>query len=362
VAKEPISVRGWITDVDGGENAATFHTVETESERKRMLFQQTNVWVENAPYVSGGIAETGAFLLLDVPPGNVTITFTAPGAPAAHLVLAGVPGNADVFVPAILLKKGSVSLLDPNSAKVRMAAHIDKPAQSGQFATVAGVRFAVCENTMREKGIAKDDLPLVPGSEVAGVHGNRPADDDLVAGLRSPWSDIDAINQYSDAGGVDENLIGLAAIHDFRVAGHKLDSRGVSRLPHRLHDAPEIFHRRSFFEDKSNREIERSRPAHGEVVDCPVHREFADVAARKEDRADHVRVGAEGEPGTIDRKNRAVMQRLEQFIPELRQHHLLHELMAQLAATPMGQNDLAVVRDRERAGSTEQTRVRGRFR
>ena len=126
VAKEPISVRGWITDVEGGENAATFHTIETESARKMNLFHQTNVWVENAPYVSGGVAETGAFLLLDVPPGDVTITFTAPGAPAAHLVLGRIPGNADVFVPAMLLKKGSVILLDPNSVKVRMAAHIDK--------------------------------------------------------------------------------------------------------------------------------------------------------------------------------------------------------------------------------------------
>jgi hypothetical protein len=164
VAKEPISVRGWIIDVEGGENAATFHAIETESARKADLFHKTNVWVENAPYVSGGVAETGAFLLLDVPPGNVTITFTAPGAPAAHLVLGDIPGNADVFVPAILMKKNSVALLDPNSVKVRMAAHIDKAIPSGQFVTVAGQRFAVM-NTPIVQMADRHDYPMAPATQ-----------------------------------------------------------------------------------------------------------------------------------------------------------------------------------------------------
>lgn len=164
VARDPISVRGWIIDVEGGENAATFHAIETESARKADLFHQTNVWVENAPYVSGGVAETGAFLLLDVPPGNITITFAAPGAPAAHLVLANVPGNADVFVPAILLKKNSVALLDPNSVKVRMAAYIDKAAPSGQFVNVAGQRFAVM-NTPIAQMADRHDYPFAPSTQ-----------------------------------------------------------------------------------------------------------------------------------------------------------------------------------------------------
>jgi hypothetical protein len=164
VAKDPISVRGWIIDVEGGENTATFHAIETESARKADLFRQTNVWVENAPYVSGGVAETGAFLLLDVPPGNVTITFTAPGAPAAHLVLGNIPGNADLFIPAILLKKSSVALLDPNSVKVRMAAQIDKATPSGQFVTVAGQRFAVMSSPIAQMA-DRHDYPVAPATQ-----------------------------------------------------------------------------------------------------------------------------------------------------------------------------------------------------
>jgi hypothetical protein len=163
VAKDPISVRGWIVDVDTGPNNA-YHTVETEAARKQNLFRGTNVWIENAPYVSGGVAETGAFLLLDVPPGNVTITFSAPGAPAARLVLSAIPGNADVFIPAIMLKRDTVALLDPSSVKVRLAANIDKAAPSGAFATVAGQRIPVMRTPINQM-IDRLDYPNPPSSQ-----------------------------------------------------------------------------------------------------------------------------------------------------------------------------------------------------
>jgi hypothetical protein len=163
VSKDPISVRGWIVDVDSGPNTA-YHTIETEAARKQNLFRGTNVWIENAPYVSGGVAETGAFLLLDVPPGNVTITFSAPGAPAARLVLGQIPGNADVFVPAVMLKRDTVALLDPGSVKVRLAATVDKAAPAGVFATVAGQRIPVMRTPIKEM-IDRLDYPTPPTAQ-----------------------------------------------------------------------------------------------------------------------------------------------------------------------------------------------------
>ncbi len=160
VSREPISVRGWITDADTGP-VTTYHTVETEAARKQDLFRGTNVWVENAPYVSGGVAETGAFLLLDVPPGNLTITFSAPGVPASRLVLGQIPGNADVFIPAILLKKDTVGLLDPASVKVRLAAQIDTASPTGAFATVAGQRVPVIRTPIM-KMVDRLDYPTPP--------------------------------------------------------------------------------------------------------------------------------------------------------------------------------------------------------
>jgi len=162
VSKEPISVRGWIADVETSSDTR-FRTRETEDARKIAAFQQTNVWVDNAPYVSGGVAENGAFILLDVPPGNVTIEFSAPGAPSAKLVLRNIPGNADVFVPALVLRSASVAVLDPKALQVRMAAHVDKPSPTGARAIVAGVAVPVM-NTPFAAMADRHDYPNPPGA------------------------------------------------------------------------------------------------------------------------------------------------------------------------------------------------------
>jgi hypothetical protein len=164
VSKEPISVRGWIVDVEGSPKAP-FHTAETDAARKIHLFQSTYIAVENAPYVSGGMAENGAFLLLDVPPGTITITFTAPGAPAAKLVLQNIPGNADVYVPSLLLKSDSVALLEPKSVMVRLAARVPRPTPSGLTAQVDGLTVPVMKTPIASM-TDRHDYPKPPGAPV----------------------------------------------------------------------------------------------------------------------------------------------------------------------------------------------------
>jgi len=164
VSKEPISVRGWITDVEGGPSAP-FRTAETEAARKAHLYQATYVEVVNAPYVSGGIAENGSFLLLDVPPGKVTIVFSAPGAQAARLDMDNVPGNADIFLPGVLLKPASVALDDPKAVKVRLAGRVDKAHPTGAFATVAGLRVPVMETPIAQMA-DRHDYPIPPTTMV----------------------------------------------------------------------------------------------------------------------------------------------------------------------------------------------------
>ena len=117
----------------------------------------------------------------------------------------------------------------------------------------------------------------------------------------------------------------------------------VGGLAHRLHDAPEIVHRQAFLENEADREIQRPRAAHGEIVDRAVDGQLADVAAGKKDRADDVGIGAEGQAVRADGKNRAVVQRLEQVVAKLRQHDFLDQLLAQLAAAAVGEHDLLVV-------------------
>lgn len=169
MSREPISVRGWIADVEGaGGDATRFRTVETENARRAQLFQSMNVYVENAPFVSGGFAENGSFLLLDVPPGTVTLTFQAPGVPAARLVMQNIPGNADVLLPAVLLKKNGVAMLQPAEIKVRLAADVKQPKPSGRNAIVSGHTVPVIDTPIDAMSDRRD-WPAAPASGLPTV-------------------------------------------------------------------------------------------------------------------------------------------------------------------------------------------------
>ena len=133
---EPVSVRGWILDTKGAKPA---DRPDLEIVRRTVLFQSTSVWVENSQYASGGMAANGAFLVLDVAPGSAVIGFNAPGAQTARIVLEGVPGNADVLIPNVILEEGGAKVLDPTKILIRVPSDdVDKPTPSGKTATVAG--------------------------------------------------------------------------------------------------------------------------------------------------------------------------------------------------------------------------------
>jgi hypothetical protein len=142
ISRTPLSVRGWVVDVKGAVRAETF---EQEIGRRQVLFQSTALWVENSPQSSGGIAENGAFIILDVPPGKAIIGFNAPGAENAQLVLENVPGSADVFIPDVVLQPGGATVLDPKKITVRIASRVDAPRPTGQTARVAGHAVPVME-------------------------------------------------------------------------------------------------------------------------------------------------------------------------------------------------------------------------
>jgi hypothetical protein len=166
LSKDPISVRGWIADVDPQSQAGVYRTVETEAARRAAIFQATNIWVDNAPYVSGGVAENGAFVLLDVPPGNVTISFATPTIPLARLTLANVPGNADVMVPGLIIKRdGTTSVEDPKALKIRVSAKLPPVA-----ATVAGVPVPITQVPINDMTDRHDYLmPPVSAAPLATV-------------------------------------------------------------------------------------------------------------------------------------------------------------------------------------------------
>ena len=158
-SRTPVSVRGWIADIERVEDPTTFKTVDTEIARRSEVFANTNMWIEGAPFVSGGIAENGAFVLLDVPPGDVTISFATVGAENAQLVLKNIPGNSDVLIPGVLLTKTASKLTQPENVKVRMAGSVNRP--TGKMASVNGVSVPIVEVPMRSM-LDRREYPDVP--------------------------------------------------------------------------------------------------------------------------------------------------------------------------------------------------------
>jgi hypothetical protein len=138
--RDPVSVRGWIFDVAGAKHA---EIVEIEIARRQGIFMATSLWVESSQYASGGIANNGAVVILDVPPMNATIGFNAPGAENAKLHLQNVPGNADVFIPDIILERGGAKVLDPKKILVRVPAAISKAKPTGKFAMIGGYNVPI---------------------------------------------------------------------------------------------------------------------------------------------------------------------------------------------------------------------------
>jgi hypothetical protein len=81
--------------------------------------------------------------------------------------------------------------------------------------------------------------------------------------------------------------------------------------------------------------------------------EPTDVAAGEKYRAYDKRIGAERYALAIQRKNGAVVQGFQQFVPELRHNHFFDELVAELTAAAMGKNDLVVIRNGQRTRSSK---------
>jgi hypothetical protein len=146
LARNPTSVRGWILDVKGSQHE---QAPEMEIARRTQLFAATTVWVENVELASGGVAENGAFIVLDVPPNQSTLGFNAPGAETARVVLEGVPGSADVFIPDVILEPNGAKVLDPKKILVRVPADVDKPTPTGAMATVAGYKVPIISTPLK---------------------------------------------------------------------------------------------------------------------------------------------------------------------------------------------------------------------
>lgn len=143
IARQPASIRGWIHDIEVPRT--DFYKLREAStgarEAKMELFRETSVIVDEYEFASGGVAEYGSFIILDVPPGDITINFTAPHVNDVKVPLRGVPPNADVVIGGLLLTMQGAKLADPALVQVRVP---DDPKQPRPATVnIAGVDIPV---------------------------------------------------------------------------------------------------------------------------------------------------------------------------------------------------------------------------
>ncbi len=153
--KGPISIRGWVAEIELGTKRPdnVFSVTEpggTVAHPQRELFEQTNFSVRDVPYASGGVANDGSFIILDAPPGRVTIDMQAPGVYLVPLVLENIPSNADVFIPSIKLYPDHFELLEPQRILVRVPSKATRRTKAPEQAIVGGLRVDVWEVPLRE--------------------------------------------------------------------------------------------------------------------------------------------------------------------------------------------------------------------
>jgi hypothetical protein len=159
----PTSVRGWVDDIEP-KGAAPLTDPQQAYARRLDLLRDTSVSVEGVDFASGGVSENGAFIILDVPPGDAIINFNSPGA-TAMLHLQRIPPNADVLVPYIALKDNKVVLMRPDRLQVRVPSSTNSRRRLPQFATIEGIKVPIDEVPFTDL-VDRRDYPDPHGSSV----------------------------------------------------------------------------------------------------------------------------------------------------------------------------------------------------
>lgn len=170
LSRTPVSIRGWIADIVEPPGAPTPENETLRMQRKIDFFRETNMSVENVPYASGGLGESGSFVILDAPPGRVVVVFLVPGFPAeSRLVLENVPPNADVLIPGIVLHPDRVELADPSRVVVRLASNVRERNEIASNVRVAGKPVRLFQAPVSEMMDRRDYPEPAPRYEPIGI-------------------------------------------------------------------------------------------------------------------------------------------------------------------------------------------------
>jgi hypothetical protein len=163
-------------------------------------------------------------------------------------------------------------------------------------------------------------------------------------------SDDQRMFNHADARRIDIEAIAFPTLHHLRIARDDRHSGGAGRFAHRPDNALKHFKGETFLENEAGAEPARPRSAHRKIVDRAVDGEPPDVATRKKQRTDHVRIRGERESrARRDVENGAVVPRIEGRVGKGRPEDPFDQLLGESPAAAVGNLDLSVACQRHGA-------------
>lgn len=166
--RSPISVRGWIWDIEApavnrSDTLSVVNPAQAEFQRKQRLFADTNMSVENVTRASGGLLDTGAFIILDAPPRSLTVLFQAPVVGDHRLPMSNIPPNADVYLPGMIIGSEGIRFAEPEKIRVRVVG--PESRRTGEMAQIGPHQVPIEEVTVAEMVDRRDyPAPEVPSN------------------------------------------------------------------------------------------------------------------------------------------------------------------------------------------------------
>jgi hypothetical protein len=125
-------------------------------------------------------------------------------------------------------------------------------------------------------------------------------------------------------------------LHHLGIPCHDAYGSLFSRVPDGGHDPLEKLKRKTFLDDQGEAKIGWNSPDHGKVVDGSTHSQLSDVAAREEERVDHIGVCGERKRPFLVGDSGTVIEGLQKGVEKPGEQNLAHQIMREFSTASMG--------------------------